>query len=143
MDEEKRPMNVLLPVIPGLGQVYCGEILRGILIFCGTYLLLTVWMFGWLSILDLLDFGYLDTYLILLLLAGLAVWGWGAYDAYRYNRMMVAGEIPWREPRLLHLILFVVMVIVMVLAAFFLMGLILALFGFMGMVNMFSPEYPR
>jgi|GEM_PF-4811754 len=140
MDENKRPMSGLYLLVPGLGQVYCGEVLRGIAIYLATYVLLFLWLLGSLWLLDFLGFPFLNGYLLLPFLLGLAVWAFGAWDAYTWNRKMLAGEIPWKAPERTHLVLFIVAAVVLVFIGLAVTGLLLALFGFAAMISMFSYE---
>ncbi|MBP2145102.1 TM2 domain-containing membrane protein YozV [Methanofollis sp. W23] len=68
---------------PGLGQVYNGEIGKGVLVLLGTAV-------G-----------------TLLLIPGLIVYLYGIYDGYRTAEKMNAGEVPFRETNVLLMILFV------------------------------------
>ncbi|MDO9323495.1 MAG: hypothetical protein Q7T80_00900 [Methanoregula sp.] len=103
MDSNKPLMGVLCSIVPGLGQVYGGRNLRGLLLGLG------VFFSGILAILALL--GYAGSLVMIgeyLLLIPLAIWIYAAFDAYTLCRKMVAGEIPAYEPQALHMILFVV-----------------------------------
>jgi TM2 domain-containing membrane protein YozV len=80
--------------LPGLGQVYNGEAAKGFALF-----ILTI------------------VGLVLLLLPGLLVWLYGMYDAYSVAGKMNSGEIPFRETRMLHVVLFVVFALVVIVIA--------------------------
>jgi len=71
-------------VLPGLGQVYNGETAKGFVIFALT-------LAG----------------LVLLILPGLIVWLYAMYDAYVVATKMNTGEIPFRETRTIHMVLFI------------------------------------
>ena len=97
--EEKNRMIALScsSFLPGLGQVYNGESAKGFALF----------------ILTLAG-------LVLLLVPGLIVWLYAMYDSYSVAGKMNSGEIPFRETRMLHMILFtifaVIVIVVLVLA---------------------------
>ncbi|MBP2145103.1 TM2 domain-containing membrane protein YozV [Methanofollis sp. W23] len=71
-------------LIPGLGQVYNGDLKRGFGILLGTAI---------------------GT--VLLLIPGLIVWLYGIYDAYKTAQGINAGEVPFRENSGLKMVLFV------------------------------------
>ena len=62
-------------VVPGLGQIYCGEIGRGIMILIG----------------------FIISCLLIIVLIGLIIaplfWIWNIYDAYNLAKKINAGEI--------------------------------------------------
>jgi TM2 domain-containing membrane protein YozV len=70
---------------PGLGQVYNGETGKGVLV-----------LFGVLA------------GLLVMLIPGVAVWLFGIYDAWATARQMNAGTVPFREVRLVTVLLFMV-----------------------------------
>ncbi|WP_422190996.1 zinc ribbon domain-containing protein [Methanoregula sp.] len=78
-------------VLPGLGQVYNGETAKGFAIF----------------ILTLAG-------LALLLIPGLIAWLYGIYNAYTTAGKMNTGEIPFRETRMLHVVLFIVFAVAVI-----------------------------
>jgi len=78
-------------VLPGLGQVYNGETAKGFALFLMTC-----------------------AGLVILLVPGLIVWLYAMYNAYTTAGKMNSGEIPFREMRMLHVILFVVFAIVVI-----------------------------
>jgi TM2 domain-containing membrane protein YozV/ribosomal protein L40E len=75
--------------VPGLGQVYEGNILRGYLVFLGTF------------------FGF-----FLLIIPGIIIWLYGIYDAYSTAEKMNAGTVPFQPAPVLHMVLFVIVAIV-------------------------------
>ncbi|MFA6226337.1 MAG: hypothetical protein WC620_09250 [Methanoregula sp.] len=76
-------------VLPGLGQVYNGEIAKG---YC----------FFLLALLGLFFF----------LVPGFLVWLYAMYDAYAVAGKINTGEIEFREMRIIHLILFIVFAVI-------------------------------
>lgn len=72
-------------LFPGLGQVYNGETGKGVLV-----------LFGVLA------------GLLVMLIPGIAVWLFGIYDAWATARRMNAGTVPFREARLVTVVLFMV-----------------------------------
>jgi len=81
-------------VLPGLGQVYNGETAKGFAIF----------------ILTLAG-------LALLLIPGLIAWLYGIYNAYTTAGKMNTGEIPFRETRMLPIVLFIVFAVAVIAIA--------------------------
>ncbi len=81
--------------LPGLGQVYNGEAAKGFALFIMTVV-------G----------------LIILVVPGIIVWFYALYNAYSTAGKMNTGEIPFRETRMLHMILFIVFAIAVVAIAF-------------------------
>jgi TM2 domain-containing membrane protein YozV len=81
-------------VLPGLGQVYNGETGKGFAIF-----LLTL------------------AGLALFIIPGLIVWLYGIYDAYNVSGKMNTGEVPFRETRTLHMVLFIVFAVAVIVIA--------------------------
>jgi len=77
--------------LPGLGQVCNGETVKGFVIF---FLAIAGAFF--------------------LLIPGLLVWLYAMYDAYAVAGKMNAGEIEYRETRILHMILFIVFALVVI-----------------------------
>jgi TM2 domain-containing membrane protein YozV len=80
--------------LPGLGQVYNGETAKGVALF----------------ILAL-------TGLFLFILPGLIAWLYAMYDAYAVAAKMNTGEIPFRETRTIHMVLFIVFAVIAIVAA--------------------------
>jgi len=91
--EQKNPWiaGACSTLLPGLGQVYNGETAKGFALFIMTCV-------G----------------LVILLIPGLIVWLYAMYNAYKTAGKMNTGEIPFREMRMLHVILFVVFAIAVV-----------------------------
>ena len=93
--------------VPGLGQVYEGNILRGYLVFLGTF------------------FGF-----FLLIIPGIIIWLYGIYDAYSTAEKMNAGTVPFEPAPVLHMVLFVIIAIVIAVVTFIaLMFLVYSLVG--------------
>jgi len=80
--------------LPGLGQIYNGETAKGFVVFL-------IFLIG----------------LVFFVIPGLFVWFYAMYNAYSVAGMMNRGEIPFREMRMLHMVLFVVFAIVVVIIA--------------------------
>lgn len=74
--------------VPGLGQVYEGNLLRGYLVFFGTF------------------FGF-----FLLIIPGLIIWLYGIYDAYTTADRMNRGIVPFQPAPTLHMVIFVIVAI--------------------------------
>lgn len=90
--------------LPGLGQVYNGETAKGFALFI-------LFLAG----------------LVLLVIPGLIVWLYTMYDAYSTAGKMNTGEIPFRETRTLHIVLFVVFAVAtIVIAVVIIIGMILS-----------------
>lgn len=88
--KDKNPViAAVLSVIPGLGQIYCGQIVKGII-----FLLLTI--IG----------------LILFIIPGLIIWVYAMYHAYKTSKRMNAGEIPWKETKAVSMIGFIAVILV-------------------------------
>jgi len=84
IQEEKSPgIAALFSLIPGLGQLYNGEVGKAIGILIGT-------LIG----------------LLILVIPGLAVWAYGMYDSYKTAQKMNAGEIPYKSTNNVALIFF-------------------------------------
>jgi TM2 domain-containing membrane protein YozV len=81
--------------VPGLGQVYEGNVLKGYLVFFGTF------------------FGF-----FLLIIPGLIIWLYGIYDAYSTADRMNRGVVPFEPAPTLHMVIFVVVAIVVAIVAF-------------------------
>ena len=81
-------------VLPGLGQVYNGDTAKGFALF-----ILTV------------------AGLCIFLIPGLIVWLYALYNAYSVAGKMNTGEIPFRETRMLHMVLFIVFAVIVILVA--------------------------
>lgn len=68
-------LAAILSIIPGLGQVYCGQLVRGIVIFIIVAVLAGI-IAGFLS-------GLIGSLSFLFGLIPLALWLWNIYDAYK------------------------------------------------------------
>lgn len=79
-------------VLPGLGQVYNGETVKGFVLF----------------ILALLG-------LFFLLVPGFLVWLYAMYDAYAVAGKMNTIETEFRETRILHMVLFIVFAVIVII----------------------------
>ena len=105
-------------LLPGLGQVYNGETAKGFALFILTCV-------G----------------LVILFVPGLIVWLYAMYNAYSTAGKMNRGEIPAREMRMLHVILFVVfaiavIVVGLVLIYFLVVQPLMSQFGSLGTGNL-------
>ncbi len=90
--------------LPGLGQVYNGETGKGFAIFLFTII-------G----------------LVIFIVPGLIIWLYAMYDAYNVSGKMNTGEVPFRETRILHMILFIVLaMIVIVIALVIIIAMVMA-----------------
>ena len=81
--------------VPGLGQVYDGEMGKGFAIFFGT-------LFG----------------LFALLIPGFIIWIYGMSNAYSTARKMNDGQVPFKPANTTHIILFIVIAVVVVFVIF-------------------------
>lgn len=108
-DSEKSPGIAALCsfLFAGLGQVYNGNFGRGALILLGTAV------------------GYL-----FFIIPGLAVYIYGIYDAYRTATRMNAGEVPYQETNVLHMVLFVVFWFIAIAAFLVLLAVLMAALNF-------------
>ena len=108
-DSEKSPGIAALCsfLFTGLGQVYNGNFGRGVLILLGTAV------------------GYL-----FFIIPGLAVYVYGIYDAYRTATRMNAGEVPYQETNVLHMVLFVVFWFIAIAAFLVLLAVLMAALNF-------------
>jgi len=98
--DQKNPLiaGAFSAVLPGLGQVYNGQAVKGFAVF----------------ILFLVGLAFL-------LVPGLIVWFYGIYDAYRVAGKMNTGNLPFRETRALHMVLFIVFAVVVIAVAVYVM----------------------
>jgi len=80
--------------LPGLGQVYNGETAKGFALF----------------ILTLAGLAFL-------LIPGIIVWLYAMYNAYATAGKMNTGEVPFRETRVLPMILFIIFAVVVIAIA--------------------------
>jgi len=106
---EKNPVLAALAsfLFSGLGQVYNGNFVKGILIFFGT--LIGAMIFT---------------------IPGIIVLLYGIYDAYTTAKKMNDGQIPFVPYQMMHIIAFVVIGIVVVIIFVILAGLAMALSEF-------------
>jgi len=90
---QKNPLiaGISSSFLPGLGQVYNGETVKGFVIF---FLAIAGAFF--------------------LLIPGLLVWLYAMYDAYAVAGKMNTGEIEYRGTRMLHMILFILFALVVI-----------------------------
>jgi TM2 domain-containing membrane protein YozV len=95
----------------GLGQAYNGQFMRGVLVLFGS-------LFG----------------LFLLIVPGVAIWGWGVYDAYRTAKGMNEGLVPYRETSALMIIGFVVVWAVTIFLLSAASAMLLVAMGMQGML---------
>ena len=115
---------VLSLIIPGLGQSYNGNALKGIGFFLGTALL---------SIFSLLMYWIGDSYFEALFIGFFIIWIIGVYDAYRDAGRMNRGEIPEKAHQMWLFGGVAVIVVVILAVVFFLFLLVL---GFSALMNM-------
>jgi TM2 domain-containing membrane protein YozV len=92
--KEKSPgIAALLSLIfAGSGQIYNGELVKGILILAGT-------LIG----------------VLIFLIPGVIVWIYGIYDAYATAKKMNEGSIEYRMPTLANILLYIAVWIVLVI----------------------------
>jgi len=79
--------------LPGLGQVYNGETVKGFVLFFLT-------LIG----------------LVIFLIPGLIVWIYATYDAYAVAGKMNTGEMEFRETSTLHMVIFIVVAAIVIIA---------------------------
>ena len=97
-------------LLPGLGQVYNGELGKGIAIFFGTIV---------------------GTFV--LLIPGLIFWAYGLQNAYSTAGKMNSGQIPYRPAKPLHIVLFLILAaIVLVVIYLVIMAMVSSLLQSMG-----------
>jgi TM2 domain-containing membrane protein YozV len=89
--------------IPGLGQVYNGNLEKGVIVLIGT-------LIG----------------AIFLLIPGIVVWIYGIYDAYTTAEKMIKGVIPVKSTKLSHIIIFFILGLFILVVAFVLFLMFLA-----------------
>jgi len=87
-------------VVPGLGQVYEGNIVRGYLVFLGT-------LFGF----------------FLFIIPGIIVWLYGMYDAYTTATQMNDGSIPGQPAPVLHMLVFIIVAFLVAILSLVLVAL--------------------
>lgn len=94
-------LAALLSIIPGLGQVYNGQIGKGLIFLVGTII------------------GY-----FIFILPGFLVWVYGIYDAYRTAGKMNNGDIPFHNLRGMHVaIYFLTMIVILLIVGGYASGL--------------------
>jgi len=81
--------------LPGLGQVYNGELGKGIAVFFGTLIGAFV-----------------------LLIPGLVAWMYGLYDAWSTAQKMNSGQVPFRPAKPVHILLFILLAVVVLIVIF-------------------------
>jgi len=79
-DEKESFVSLFLSLFPGLGHVYNGELIRGIIFFIATLVVL-----------------FLFNNII-----GLIIWAYAAYDAYHRTQLMNKGIIPIKDVEIKH-----------------------------------------
>ena len=82
-------------LLPGLGQVYNGELGKGIAIFFGTIV------------------GF-----FILLIPGLIFWAYGLHNAYSTAGKMNSGQVPYRPAKPLHIVLFLLLAAVVLVVIY-------------------------
>ncbi|MDL2261613.1 DUF5683 domain-containing protein [Methanimicrococcus sp. OttesenSCG-928-J09] len=92
-----QPKNTFLAVIfsffiPGLGQVYNGKFWKGVLFMAATFI-------G-----------------SILIIPGLVIWIYGMYEAYKEAEKINNGELPYTEPSVWEIIIFLVLPILAAIA---------------------------
>jgi hypothetical protein len=109
-------VSVFCSLIPGLGQIYNGEIERGVVFFFGTYFSVFLFITGTLGL-----FGYGWYYDVFngFLLLGVIVWLLSGYDAYTRANQINSGVITVNPPNILVFILFFLMVVLAVVILVF------------------------
>jgi len=86
----KNPLlAAILSIIPGLGQVYNGQIIKGVIFLIGT-------LIG-----------------AILIIPGIIIWAYGIYHAYKTAKQMNYGDIPFKSFNHLHVFVFLLLVLVL------------------------------
>lgn len=97
---------ILSAIIPGLGQVYNGEVFKGDVI--------------------LIVFAISVVISGLLLLVAIAVWIYGIYNAYSTAKRMNQGEIPFEATSIKNIIMFfaipIVLIIIVIIFSYIILG---------------------
>jgi TM2 domain-containing membrane protein YozV len=99
----------------GLGQVYNGDLKRGVLFLIST-------------IVGLLFF----------IIPGIIVWGYQIYDAYSTAKKMSAGEIPYKEATTGEMILYIVLLVVALIISMIIIAAVIAAFVFGTSASMYK-----
>jgi hypothetical protein len=121
MPHKNPTISIICSILPGLGHIYNGENLRGVVFFFGVLLSFTAFIFG---IFGFLGFELYDLSIIFLPVA-VILWVGSGVDAYLRAKKMNAGEIETREMRTLSLVLFIIGAITAVLVFILLFGIVL------------------
>jgi TM2 domain-containing membrane protein YozV len=92
--EEKSPgiAALLSFIFAGSGQIYNGEMVKGILLLLGTLIGVLIYV-----------------------VPGVIIWIYGIYDAYATSKKMNEGTIPYRRPTLANILLYIAAWIVLVI----------------------------
>ncbi|NMB79907.1 MAG: hypothetical protein GYA23_12530 [Methanomicrobiales archaeon] len=107
---KKNPfISLILSLVPGLGQVYNGEPLRGVAFLLGVFLSAGICIFGFFGG---LDFALLEI-AIYLVVVTLIIWAGAAADAFIRAGRMNAGELPLTPANGWHMLLFLVGAIIL------------------------------
>jgi hypothetical protein len=123
MADRKPLVSAFCSLIPGLGQVYNGEILRGVIFFFGTYFSVFLFITGTLG---LFGFGWHYDAFIGFLILGIIAWIAAGYDAYLRANRINSGEITVKPTTIMIFILFFLMVFLAVIILIFIMGILFA-----------------
>ncbi len=109
VQEQKNPGIAALCsfFIPGLGQIYNGDVGKGIAVLLGT-------LIG----------------ALFLFIPGLIVWIFGIYDAHKTSKRMNSGETQYKSTNTVAMILFGILGIVLILIFFIIVAAIIAAFTF-------------
>jgi TM2 domain-containing membrane protein YozV len=121
MPQKNPHISIICSLLPGLGQIYNGENLRGVVFFFGVLLSFTAFIFG---IFGLLGFGLSELFIIIIPVA-VILWVGSGVDAYLRAKKMNSGEIEAREMNMLSLVLFIIGAITATLVLLFLFGIVL------------------
>lgn len=114
IQSQKNPIIavILCFFFPGLGQVYNGDLKRGIMFIAGQFI------------------GSL-----LLFIPGLIVWVYAMYDAYTTANKMNAGQVPYAETNITEVIIYfvalIIATVIFVIIWFVMMAVLFGMFGFL------------
>ena len=114
-------ISALCSLIPGLGQVYNGEIVRGVVYFLGTYFSIFLFITGTLG---LFGYGWYYNALSVFLILGVVVWLTAGYDAYTRAKQINNGVITVNPPNIIVFILFLLMVFLAMIILIYIMGIL-------------------
>jgi signal peptidase I len=81
-------------VLPGLGQVYCGDVARGLAVLLGVAVLPVVT--AWLALQG--PARILSLVVVLGVVAGVVLYAWSAFDAFRLARRQPESASAWQRP---------------------------------------------